>query len=515
MTVYRAADLRVAIDGRDVVHGLDFAVERGECLALVGASGSGKSQTVLAPFGLAAGIAHGSARFDGIELVGRSEAALRTIRARAAFVFQQPLTALTPHLSIGRQLAEAWRQTGAPRPDRTALAKALDRVGIERADERLDQFPHRLSGGQRQRVMIAAAIAHRPPLLIADEPTTALDAPLRAGIFDLLARLRAEEGLAVLLVSHDLAAVARHADRVLVLDQGRMVEQGAAEATLQQPRADYTRALVAAAPRLSDAAPRLPTPGAELLTASGIGVSFKRAGWGRGRFAAVAEADLTVRAGEGLAIVGGSGSGKSTLARALARIGPRDDGTLSWGGHMIPHAGRLAPAIRRLVQPVFQDPVASLDPQWRVERIVAEPLAWLRPDLPAAARAAAVRERLAEVGLDAGFADRLPATLSGGQAQRVAIARALIADPALVLLDEATSALDVLVAGRVLDLIADLQRRRGLALLFISHDLAVARGLCHRIAVMDQGRIVETGPIDAVIADPQHPVTARLVAASH
>ncbi|MFS0738134.1 ABC transporter ATP-binding protein [Sphingomonas sp. 1P06PA] len=515
MTIYRADALRVSIAGRTVVHGLDFEVGHGECVALVGASGSGKSQTVLAPFGLAAGIAHGSARFGDVELVGLPERSLRAIRARAGFVFQQPLTALTPHLTIGRQLAEAWRQTGAPRPDRSALAATLDRVGIERPDERLDQFPHRLSGGQRQRVMIAAAIAHRPALLVADEPTTALDAPLRAGILDLLARLRAEEGMAMILVSHDLVAVARHADQVIVLDQGRMVEQGPADAVMRRPTADYTRALVAASPQLSDPAPPLPEPGAPLLAASGIDVSFARPGWRRGRIAAVADAALSVSAGQGLAIIGGSGSGKSTLARALARIGPRDAGALSWSGHAIPTTGAVAPAVRRLVQPVFQDPLASLDPHWRVARIVAEPLARLRPDLPAAKRGAAVLAALAEVGLDADFADRLPATLSGGQAQRVAIARALVADPALILLDEATSALDVLVAGRVLDLIGDLQRRRGLALLFITHDLAVARRLCHRIAVMDQGRIVETGPIDAVIAAPQHPVTARLVAASH
>jgi len=515
VTLYAVRDLTVRIEGRQVVSGIDFALDAGECLALVGASGSGKSQTCLAPFGLSPGRAGGSAELLGHELIGLPEKTLRGLRGReAGFIFQQPMTALAPHLKIGRQLAEAWTQAGAPRPSSTDLSETLQRVGLPRPAELLDQYPHRLSGGQRQRVMIAAAIAHRPKLLIADEPTTALDAPLRAEILDLISRLRAEQGLAMLLVSHDLGAVAAHADRILVLNEGRMVEVGRARDILEKPNEAYTKALIAASPRLSDPPPDLPATGTPLLEARRISVAFPRPGWRRGVFTAVEDAGLTLSEGEGLALIGGSGSGKSTLARAIARLGPMRAGEVSWAGAALPSRRDIRPSDRRHIQPVFQDPVASLDPHWRVGDIVAEPLAYLRPDLPVAQRKAKVTALLDEVGLPPDFVSRKPAQLSGGQAQRVAIARALIADPELLLLDEATSALDVLVAGRVLELIADLQRRRQLAILFISHDLAVARRICHRIAVMENGRIVEEGPTESVIARPEHITTRRLVDAA-
>ena len=499
MNVYAASGLTVTIGARPIVHGIDFALAAGECVALVGASGSGKSQSCLAPFGLSAGIAGGSARLLGEELVGLDEPRLRIARSRhVGFVFQQPMSALTPHLRIGRQLAEAWCQSGAPRPERQALADALARVELPCPDELLDRYPHQLSGGQRQRVMIAAAIAHRPKLLVADEPTTALDAPLRADILALLARLR-NEGLALLLVSHDLAAVERHADRVVVLNEGRVAG----------PDDPYTRALVAASPRLSDPAPVRPPTGAPLLEARDVTVRFARPGWRQPPLVAVDGAGLALAEGEGLALVGGSGSGKSTLARAIARLGPMNAGHVAWRGAALPSRPAMRAKQRRFLQPVFQDPVASLDPRWRVADIIAEPLRYLAPE-----KRPDIAALLDEVGLSADFATRKPAELSGGQAQRVAIARALVSDPALLLLDEATSALDVLVAGRMLDLLAELQHRRRLAILFISHDLAVARRLCHRIAVMDQGRIVEEGATEAVIAAPAHPVTQRLVAAS-
>ncbi|HWL48165.1 MAG TPA: ABC transporter ATP-binding protein, partial [Sphingomonadaceae bacterium] len=256
MSIYAVERLTVCAGARAIVNDVSFALGRGECVALVGGSGSGKSQTCLAPFGLSPLAAHGSARLGGAELIGVDPRRLRAMRAReAGFVFQQPMTALTPHLKIGAQLAEAWRQAGAARPSRSALAGLLDRVGLPRADERLDQYPHRLSGGERQRVMIAAAIAHRPALLVADEPTSALDAELRHAILALLDRLRAEDGLALLLVSHDLAGLAAHADRVVVLNEGTMAEQGEAEAVLGRPNAAYTRALIAATPRLADPPP--------------------------------------------------------------------------------------------------------------------------------------------------------------------------------------------------------------------------------------------------------------------
>lgn len=514
--LYEAEGLTVTIDGVEVVHGVDFVLAPGECIALVGASGSGKSQSCFAPFGLSPGVAGGSARLLGRELVGLPEAMLRRLRGRdVGFVFQQPMTALTPHLTIGRQLAEAWMQAGATRPGRADLAAMLDRVELPRPQELLDQYPHRLSGGQRQRVMIAAAIAHRPKLLIADEPTTALDAPLRSGILELLSRLRHEQDLAMLLVSHDLAAVAAHADRVMVLNEGRVVEFGPAADLLRVPRDPYTQALIAASPRLSDSAPHLPATGAPLLAARDIEVAFPRPGRRRGEILAVADAGLALAQGEGLALVGGSGSGKSTLARAIARLGPMRAGVVEWRGRTVPSRLAMRPADRRYIQPVFQDPLASLDPHWRVGDIVAEPLHNLRPDLLKVDRDARITALLAEVGLGADYAQRRPAQLSGGQAQRVAIARALVADPEMLLLDEATSALDVLVAGRVLDLLSELQHRRRLAILFITHDLAVARRLCHRIAVMEAGRIVEQGETESIIASPQHPATRRLVEASH
>jgi len=515
VSVYAVDRLRIRAGERVIVGDVGFAIGRGECVALVGASGSGKSQTCLAPFGLSPLLAEGSARLDGVDLIGADAETLRRRRARAAgFVFQQPMTALTPHLKVGVQLAEAWRQAGAARPSRADLAALLTRVGLARADERLDQYPHRLSGGERQRVMIAAAIAHRPKLLVADEPTSALDAELRHAILGLFDRLRAEEGLALLLVSHDLGEVAAHADRVLVLHEGRVVEQGAAHAVMTQPVAPYTQALIAASPRLDDPAPALPPTGEMLLEARAITVSFPRPGWRRGRIAAVDRASLHVAAGEALALVGGSGSGKSTLGRAIAQLGPIESGAVLWRGLPLPPRARMRVADRRAIQPVFQDPVASLDPLWRVADSVAEPLRHLMPELSAANWAARVAHLLDEVELGAAFASCRPGELSGGQAQRVALARALAADPALLLLDEATSALDVLTGARVIDLLARLQRSRRLALLFITHDLALARRLCHRIAVMEAGRIVEEGETATVIANPSHSATRRLVTAS-
>ena len=515
MTLLVAERLSIAIGGRRIVHGISFAIEAGRSLALVGASGSGKSQTCLAPFGLSPAVITGSFRFAGEELAGAGEERLRALRGRdAGFVFQQPLTALTPHLTIGAQLREAWTQAGAPRPSRSDMTAALERVGLDRPGERLDQYPHRLSGGQRQRALIAMAIAHRPRLLVADEPTTALDAMLRAEIMALLEGLCSEQGMALLLVSHDLAAVADHADDVAVLHDGHIVETGPAPMLLRAPKSDYARALIAASPLLDGPPPPLGPTGAPLVEARGVSVSFARPGWRRGRLQAVAQADLIVAEGEGVAIVGGSGSGKSTLARAIARLGPIDRGEVDLRGAPLPPRKAMRPRDRAVLQPVFQDPVASLDPLWRVRDIVAEPLRQLRPDLDEAAVADRVAATLDEVGLDPALAERRPASLSGGQAQRVAIARALGPDPALLLLDEATSALDVLVAGTILDLLGELQRQRGLAILMITHDLAVARRLCHRIVVMDAGAIVEAGPTERLINEPRHEVTQRLVAAS-
>ena len=516
MSLYSADGLSISIDRQILVHDINFEIAPSECLALVGESGSGKSLTSFAPFGLSAGIASGSALFGDKQLVGCNEQTLRRIRAeKIGFVFQQPLTALTPHLRIGDQLIEATCQAGAPRPSKDALAAILDRVGLSRPTERLDQFPHLLSGGERQRALIAMAIAHKPRLLIADEPTTALDAILRGEIMELLDRLRKEDGMAMLLVSHDLASVQKHADRIVVLKSGRTVEAGSTQMITNAPTEDYTQRLIAATPRLSESAPELPNIGDELLRVEQLSVQFPKPGWRRGKIDAVKKADLCLNRGEALALVGSSGSGKSTLGRAIAGLGPITAGNLHWRGEKLSSRARRTISERRLIQPVFQDPVASLNPKWTAFDIVADGLRYLRPEYTKAERMEKARFALEEVGLQQELFTRRPASLSGGQAQRVALARALAAEPEMLLLDEATSALDPLVGSSILTTLAQLQRSRRLAILFITHDLAAARRLCHRIAVMDEGQIVEIGTTQEIIASPKAVATHGLIAASH
>ncbi len=512
MSAYAVENLSIAIGDQMLVEGISFSIEPGACLALVGESGSGKSLTALSPFGLNAGRLAGSIRLAGAELRGLDEIALRPIRARdCGFVFQQPLTALTPHLSVGRQLTEAAMQAGASKPSHADLAVMLEAVGLEGADGMLLRFPHQLSGGQRQRVVIAMAIAHRPRLLIADEPTSALDAALRRGIMDLLDQLRRKTGMAMLLVSHDLAEVSAHADQLMVLREGKGIETGQTSALIARPTTDYTRSLVSARPSLDSPAPELSTPGEVLIEARGISVGFPKPGWRKRKVQAVSDASLMVRAGEGLALVGASGSGKSTLARAIARLGPCQVGQVFWQGQHWPERRAMTLKQRRLIQPVFQDPQASLDPRWSVARCIAEPL---RHQSPGTDHALKVQEAMAAVELDPALLERKPSSLSGGQAQRVAIARALVATPQILLLDEATSALDTLVTAQIVALLNRLQTERGIALLMITHDIALARQLCHRIVVMNRGQIVETGLTEQLIRNPQHAATRALIAAS-
>lgn len=515
MSLYEIRNLAVDIAGNRLVEDVSLTVEAGQCTAIIGASGSGKSLTCLTPFGLTPGAAYGAMILDGIDLGSADASQIREARRRhTGFVFQQPLTALTPHLTVGVQLQEATMQAGGARPSRQDLARKLERVGLSRPDERLDQFPHRLSGGERQRVMIAAAIAHSPKLLIADEPTSALDASLRAEIMELLDELRVEQGLGMLLVSHDLASVEGHADQLVVMEKGRVVETGSTGDVIANPAEDYTRRLIAATPRLDEPSPKLGQPRDMLLETRDVVVEFDRPGWRRGKTRAVVDANILVRQGESLAVVGGSGSGKSTLGRAIAGIGPVTDGEILWEGRALPERRKRNLEMRRLIQPVFQDPVASLDPQWRVSDIVTEPLRNLRADMTKAERNEMARQALSDVDLAEEFLTRMPASLSGGQAQRVAIARAIIAAPQLLVLDEATSALDPLVGAEILKLLFRLQADSELSLLFITHDIAAARRLCHRIAVMDEGQIVESGDMQAVIDDPRHPATQKLIAAS-
>jgi ABC-type glutathione transport system ATPase component len=509
---YVVHNLAVHVGGRAIVEDVSFTIAPGEIVALAGASGAGKSMSAMTPFGLSAGVASGSAMLDGVELVGLSERELSRVRAeKLGFIFQQPLTALTPHRTVRAHLVEAAMQAGGAKPDKAAMVAMLEAVGLSRPEERLAQYPHRLSGGERQRVLIAAALAHGPRYLVADEPVSALDAALRGEIMALLVRLCRERGMAMLLVSHDLAGIEHHADRLLLLDQGKVAEAGNAGQIATVPATDYGRRLMAATPRLSEPWVPLPSPGEPLLEARNIHVHFPKPGWRRGRIDAVVDASLTLAKGETMALVGGSGSGKSTLGRAIAGLGPMASGAIHWQGKALPKRRSRNAEHRRLIQPVFQDPLASLDPRWTVADIILEPVKWL---VPGEYRTEQAQDLLEEVGLPRDFATRKPASLSGGQAQRVAIARALAANPDMLLLDEATSALDPLVADEVTALFGRLQRERGLSLLFITHDLALARRVAHRIAVMDAGRIVECASRELLFADPQAAATQRLIVAS-
>ena len=508
---YQVQNLSIHIGERCIVDGISFALAPGEIVALAGASGAGKSMTAMTPFGLSAGVASGSAVLDGVELVGLPERDLSRVRAeKIGFVFQQPLTALTPHRTVKQHLQEAACQAGGIKPDQAGMVAMLEAVGLSRPEERLAQYPHRLSGGERQRVLIAAALAHNPQYLVADEPVSALDAALRGEIMALLVRLCRDRNMAMLLVSHDLAGIQHHADRLLLLEHGKVVEAGSAKQVTTAPATGYGTRLMAATPRLSEPLTSLSKPGDPVLETQNVHVHFPKPGWRRGRIDAVMDASLTLAKGETLALVGGSGSGKSTLGRAIAGLGPMQSGAVLWQGEALPQRKRRKSEHRRLIQPVFQDPLASLDPRWTVADIIMEPIRWLS----GSDRNGMVERLLSEVGLDAGHATRKPTSLSGGQAQRVAIARALSADPDMLLLDEATSALDPLVADGVVGLFDRLQRERGLSLLFITHDLALARRVAHRIAVMEEGRIVECAPREELFANPQAEATKRLILAS-
>ncbi|MBK8374114.1 ATP-binding cassette domain-containing protein [Sphingorhabdus sp.] len=512
---YLLQNLSIRIGERQIVDDISFSLAPGEIVALAGASGAGKSMSAMTPFGLSAGKASGSAMFDGTELVGLSESELSKVRAeKVGFVFQQPLTALTPHRTVRQHLSEAAMQAGGASPDKAAMVAMLEAVGLTRPDERLAQYPHRLSGGERQRVLIAAALAHGPRYLVADEPVSALDAALRGEIMALLVRLCRERDMAMLLVSHDLAGIEHHADRLLLLDQGRVIESGSARQIATAPATDYGKRLMAATPRLSEPLAELPVTGEIILETEKVTVTFPKPGWQRGRIGAVVDADLSLARGETLALVGGSGSGKSTLGRAIAGLGPMASGTIRWQGDALPQREHRSTEHRRLIQPVFQDPVASLDPRWSVTDIILEPVKFLATIASPPEANGYVEKLLQEVGLPPDFAIRKPASLSGGQAQRVAIARALSANPDMLLLDEATSALDPLVADGVVELFGRLQRERGLSLLFITHDLALARRAAHRIAVMEAGRIVECASREELFTSPRAEATKRLIAAS-
>ncbi len=511
------------------VRDLSLAIAPGECLGVVGESGAGKSQAFLAALGLLAanGRASGRAHFGSDDLLSLRQTELDRIRgARIGMVFQDPMTSLTPHLRIGDQIAEPIvRHTGVS--SKKALSRALtllNQVHVTDAPRRMRQYPHELSGGMRQRVMIAIALSCDPVLLIADEPTTALDVTIQAQILALLAELKRSRGMSMVLITHDMGAVAGIADRVAVMRGGEVVEVDTVDAVFKTPRHAYTRALLAAIPRLGSGpvyvgiGPSPPAGGAEsapALVLDDLHVQFKvrTTSFGPRKFLrAVDGVSLELAAGEAMGVVGESGSGKSTLARAALQLMRAQSGRVVWLGRQVDALTQNAmKPLRRDVQVIFQDPLASLDPRMTAGEIVAEPLQVHRPELNRAAADAAVSRALARVRLDPTLATRYPHELSGGQCQRVGIARAMVLQPRLLICDEPVSALDVTVQEQIVSLLADLKRESGLAILFISHNLAVVRQLCERILVLYLGRMMELAPATSIYTHPLHPYTRELL----
>lgn len=524
--------LRVAFGGQEVVHGIDFSIKAGEKLALVGESGSGKTVSALSLLRLVHNAdVSGSALLNGRDLLQLTEHQLRGVRGdEVAIIFQEPMTALNPLYTVGDQIGEVLQLKKGLTP-RQALASTIELLastGIPEPARRANAFPHQLSGGQRQRAMIAMALASAPKLLLADEPTTALDVSLRGQILDLLADLQRQHGMAVLLITHDLNLVRRFADRVAVMEQGHLVEQGVVADVFAAPRHAYTQMLLASKPERDVAPAEPPAANASpVLQARGLRVSYPvplpglRGWFTKGEFIAVQGADLDVAPGQTLGVIGESGSGKSTLALAALGLLPHQ-GSLQvtgsdWTQALKNGQGR---ALRQRVQVVFQDPFSSLSPRMTIEQIVGEGLLVHQPGLSVAQRRERVVKALADVGLvddprrGGDWLQRYPHEFSGGQRQRLAIARALIIDPQLLVLDEPTSALDVTVQKQVLALLQRLQRERGLSYLLITHDVDVIQAMAHHVIVMKDGAVVESGSVEQVLRSPVHPYTRTLVQAA-
>jgi ABC-type microcin C transport system duplicated ATPase subunit YejF len=517
--------LRVDFETNDgVVHavrGVDLDVSHGETVAIVGESGSGKSQAVMAMMGLLAanGRVAGSARYRGQELIGLSEGRLNRIRGeKITMIFQEPMTSLDPLYRVGRQIAEPliYHRGISGREARPRVIELLKLVQIPRPERRVDAYPHELSGGQRQRVMIAMALANDPDILIADEPTTALDVTIQAQILTLLKGLQERLGMAVVFITHDLGIVRRFAERVYVMRSGEVVEEGPVSRIFSQPTHEYTKMLLAAEPEgtkqpVSDTA-------RPLLEAGNIRVTFHIPGGlfsgGGFELKAVDRVSLTLHKGQTIGIVGESGSGKSTLGRALLRLIP-SEGTIRFEGRDLTKVDlRKERWVRRELQLVFQDPFGSLSPRLTVGQIVTEGLLVHEPDISRAERDRRAIQALKEVQLDPATRNRYPHEFSGGQRQRIAIARTMILKPKVVVLDEPTSALDRSVQKEIIELLRQLQNAHGLSYLFISHDLAVVRAMADEVIVMKEGQVVERGCSEEVFADPKDPYTQALLAAA-
>ncbi|WP_411880418.1 ABC transporter ATP-binding protein [Polaromonas sp. YR568] len=524
--------LRVSFGGKAVVHGVDFSIAPGEKLALVGESGSGKTVTALSLLGLAqnARVA-GAADFSGsrgtVDLLALTEQQLRGIRGEEiAMIFQEPMTALNPLYSVGDQIAEVLElHKGQTREEAMQGAiQLLADTGIPEPERRAKAFPHQLSGGQRQRAMIAMALACQPRLLLADEPTTALDVTLRGQMLDLLGELQRRNGMAVLLITHDLNLVRKFADRVAVMENGRIVEQGSVAEVFARPQHPYTRKLIDSKPQrdglavadaMADAAVTMKADG--LRVAYPVPIPGIRGWFRHAEFVAVKNAGFQIPAGRTLGVIGESGSGKSTLALASLGLLPFS-GQLQAAGQAWGREAARNKAIRRAVQVVFQDPFSSLSPRMTVEAIVEEGLRVHEPTLASAGRRERALQALADVGMTEaqfpGLLQRYPHEFSGGQRQRLAIARALIVNPSLLVLDEPTSALDVTIQKQVLGLLQRLQRERGLSYLLITHDVDVIRAMAHEVMVMKDGDVLESGSLSEVLDSPRHPYTKILVTAA-
>ncbi len=525
-TILDIRDLVVSIgkrpDAKRIIDRISLQVGRGETLCVVGESGSGKSVTSLTVMGLLQKgtlvPTSGSIKLVGEELLSAGEARLRQLRAtRMAMIFQEPMTALNPVVPVGRQIDEVLRAHTSldARARRRKILEMMEQVRLPQIERIFASYPHRLSGGQRQRIMIAMALVLEPKLLIADEPTTALDVTTQKQILTLIRDLQRDHGTAVLFITHDMGVVAEIADRVAVMRQGRLVETGALDAILRTPQMDYTRNLLSAVPSLVPRAPRPETEEPVVLEANELGKVYRERSF-LGKHREVKAADnvtLTLRKGRTLGIVGESGSGKSTVARCIVRlIDPTSGGIRLVGREISGLSRRLLQPHRQRIQMIFQDPYRSLNPRITTGESIAEgPINYGVPREKALARA---RELLELVGLPADAVSRYPHQFSGGQRQRIAIARALALDPAVLVADEAVSALDVSVQAQVLELLDEIQQRLGIALLFITHDLRVAAQICDDVAVMQHGVVVEQGPAAEVLTNPKQPYTRALLEAA-